>query len=446
MSTTQKDQNYGFALFIICILFFIFGFITWANSQLIPYLKIACQLTSTESYYVASAFFAAYFVMSIPSSYVLKFTGFKNGMSVGLFVMALGAAIFIPAAYSRSFPTFLIGLFVIGSGLALLQTASNPYAAAIGPKESAAKRISILGICNKIAGIMAVYALGSIILKDSDAFEASLKTMNDAAKNLALNQLAEKVVVPYIVIAASFALVGILLLVIKLPAVDEADDSLILEGHSQSSFKGVKEKTVLNFPHLIIGVLALFFYVGMEVISYDTFAAFGTHLGYSLDVSKSFATYTGYGLLLGYTVGIVSIPKLISQRNALVISCVFSILLVVLVMVIKSNPDFVSLNLAGYIMQIPSHPAVWIIALLGFSNSVMWPAIFPMAIDGLGKFTKMGSALLVMAIVGGAILPPIYGYVSEKIGSAQQAYIIMIPAYLFILYFAVSGYKLGKKA
>jgi len=442
MSTIKKEQNYGFALFVIGVLFFIFGFITWANSQLIPYLKIACQLSSTESYYVASAFFAAYFVMSIPSSFVLKFTGFKNGMSVGLFAMAIGAAIFIPAAYARSFPTFLIGLFVIGSGLALLQTASNPYAAAIGPKESAAKRISILGICNKIAGIMAVYALGSIILKDSDAFEASLKTMNETAKNLALDGLAQKVVMPYILIASSFALVGILLFFIKLPEVEETEDALDLDVLPDGKSS---DKTVFSFPHLVIGVLALFFYVGMEVISYDTFAGFGTHLGYTLDVSKNFATYTGYGLLLGYTVGIISIPRFISQRDALVVSCILSIILVVLVIIIKANPDFTTFSLLGYELQLPAHPAVWIFALLGFSNSVMWPAIFPMAIDGLGKYTKMGSALLIMAIVGGAILPPIYGLVSEKIGDSQNAYCIMIPAYLFILYFALRGYRLGKK-
>ncbi|NTE04485.1 sugar MFS transporter [Agrobacterium tumefaciens] len=445
MSNSPQKQNYSFALFVIGVLFFIFGFITWANSQLIPYLKIACQLTSTESYYVASAFFAAYFVMSIPSSFVLKFTGFKKGMSVGLFAMAIGAAVFIPAAYSRSFPTFLLGLFIIGSGLALLQTASNPYAAALGPKESAAKRISILGICNKIAGILAVYVLGSIILKDSDAFEASLKTMDGVAKNMALDGLAQKVVMPYVFIAISFAVVGVLLFFVQLPEVEEEQDILdpnALPGNEQAA---AADKNIFNFPHLIVGVLALFFYVGMEVISYDTFAGLGTHLGYKLDISKSFATYTGYGLLLGYTVGIISIPRFISQRNALVISCILSILLVLLVVFIKADPGISIIHLFSQDLNLPTHPAVWIFALLGFSNSVMWPAIFPMAIDGLGKFTKMGSALLIMAIVGGAILPPIYGYISEVTGNSQTAYLMMIPAYLFILYFALSGYRLGKK-
>lgn len=445
MLNSPQKQNYSFALFVIGVLFFIFGFITWANSQLIPYLKIACQLTSTESYYVASAFFAAYFVMSIPSSFVLKFTGFKKGMSVGLFAMAIGAAVFIPAAYARSFPTFLLGLFIIGSGLALLQTASNPYAAALGPKESAAKRISILGICNKIAGILAVYVLGSIILKDSDAFEASLKTMDEAGKNMALDTLAQKVVMPYVFIAISFALVGVLLFFVQLPEVEEEQDMLDLNVLPEDSKVAAANKNIFNFPHLIVGVLALFFYVGMEVISYDTFAGLGTHLGYKLDMSKSFATYTGYGLLLGYTVGIISIPRFISQRNALVISCILSMLLVLLVVFIKANPGIAVLHLFSQDLNLPTHPAVWIFALLGFSNSVMWPAIFPMAIDGLGKFTKMGSALLIMAIVGGAILPPIYGYISETTGNSQTAYLMMIPAYLFILYFALRGYRLGRK-
>lgn len=439
MTNSSKNQNYGFALVIIGVLFFIFGFITWANSQLIPYLKIACELSSTESYYVASAFFAAYFFMAIPSSYVLKFTGFKKGMSVGLFAMAVGAAIFIPAAYARSFPMFLSGLFIIGTGLALLQTASNPYAAAIGPKESAAKRISILGVCNKIAGIIAVYALGSIILKDSDVFLQSLKGMNAAAKNLALDGLAHKVILPYIFISLSFALVGILLFFVQLPEVNEEEDLATANHHLD------QKNSIVNFPYLIIGVFALFFYVGMEVISYDTFTGLGKHLGYPLDVAKNFATYTGYGLLLGYAVGIISIPRFISQRNALMVACLLSVILVLLVVVTQANAGYVTVTFLGFSLELPSHPAVWIFALLGFSNSVMWPAIFPMAIDGLGKFTKTGSALLIMAIVGGAILPPLYGLISEKINNAQSAYLIMIPAYLFILYFAIAGYKLGKK-
>lgn len=445
----NNKNNYGFALLIIGLLFFIFGFITWANSQLIPYLRIACQLSTTQSYYVASAFFAAYFVMAIPSSYVLRRTGFKKGMSLGLFVMALGALIFIPAANARSFPVFLTGLFIIGTGLALLQTASNPYAAAIGPKESAARRISIMGVCNKVAGILAVYVLGSIILKDSDAFEAGLKLMDEASKEQALNALAQKVIAPYTWIASSFAAIGLLLFFVKLPEVSDEEpvkepEISFMKGEAPAAVN-IGKTSVLQFPYLVIGVIALFLYVGVEVISYDTFTGFGKYLGYSMDTAKHFATYTGYALLLGYGVGIAAIPKLISQRNALVIACVLSMVLVILSVVTHAEPGLKSFNWGGQVFELPTHPAVWYFALLGFSNSVMWPAIFPMAIEGLGKFTKIGSALLIMAIVGGAILPPVYGRISETFANAQTAYYMMIPAYLFILYFAISGHNAGRK-
>ena len=426
----NNKNNYGFALFIIGVLFFIFGFITWANSQLIPYLKIACQLNDMQSYLVATAFFAAYFFMAIPSSYVLKATGFKKGMSVGLFVMAVGALLFIPAAETRNFPLFLTGLFVIGTGLALLQTASNPYAAALGPKESAAMRISVMGVCNKVAGILSVYILGSIILKDADAFKASLESMDAAARAQALDALAQKVVVPYIIIAAAFALVGLLLFFIKLPHVSDDENETTGDAETDLMSLSGKEmvhakKSVFQFPHLLWGVLALFCYVGVEVISYDTFTGFGEYLGYPLEQAKHFATYTGYALLAGYFVGIATIPKFISQRNALLVSTILSILLVLL-----------AINTTGL-------TAVVCFALLGFSNAVMWPAIFPLSIEGLGKYTKIGSALLIMAIVGGAVLPPIYGSLSESM-NRQTAYYLMIPAYLVILFFAISGYKAGR--
>ncbi len=411
-----ENKNYVFPLIVIGSLFFIFGFITWANSALIPYLKIACQLTTTQSFYVATAFFAAYFVMAIPASYILKKTGFKNGMSVGLFVMALGALIFIPAANSRSYPLFLTGLFIIGTGLALLQTASNPYVTVIGPIESAAKRISIMGICNKIAGILAVYILGSIVLENADAFTANLATLTGAARESALDELAKRVINPYIFVAISLAILAIIIYFIKLPEVkDEEQDA---RDHVPTS-----KTSIMQFPHLLLGALAIFFYVGVEVISYDTFANYGESLGYSLDTAKNFATYTGYALLLGYVLGILTIPRYISQQKALVISCILSMILVV-----------GAITLSGL-------PAVVCFALLGFSNAIMWPAIWPLAIEGLGRFTKIGAALLIMGIVGGAVLPPLYGAVADAIDSKKIAYAIMIPCYLYILYFALKGHR-----
>ncbi len=424
-----KNKHYSFGLFLIGCLFFIFGFITWSNSQLIPYLKIACQLTDTQSYLVATAFFAAYFVMAVPSSLVLKRTGFKKGMSLGLLIMAVGALLFIPAAQSRNYNLFLTGLFIIGTGLALLQTAANPYVTVLGPIVSAAKRISIMGICNKIAGILAVFVLGSITLDNVDALKEQLLILNPVEKAAALDVLAAKVIGPYTIIAVVLTVLALALFFIQMPEIHEEEENV------EADVLIKDKKGVFQFPHLILGAVALFFYVGVEVISYDTFTGFGEALGYPTTVARNFASYTGYGLLVGYLLSIFAIPRYISQRKALILATALSLTLVLL-----------SLFTEG-------HVAVTCFALLGFSNSVMWPAIWPLALDGVGRFTKIGGALLIMGIVGGAILPPCYGAFSTWINareimpaipSHQTAYAIMIPCYLFILYFALKGYRAGK--
>ena len=413
----QQRNSYVFPLIIIGALFFIFGFVTWANSQLIPYLKIACELSDTQSFLVATAFFAAYFVMAIPSSIILRKTGFKKGMSLGLLVMAAGALLFIPAASSRSYGLFLTGLFIIGTGLALLQTASNPYVTVLGPMESAAQRISIMGICNKIAGILAVFILGGIVLKDVDALKAKLLTLSADEKTAELNTLATRVVNPYITIAIVLAILAVVIYFLHLPEINEEEEA--------DTFHRKDKTSVLQFPHLVLGALTIFFYVGVEVISYDTFAGFGEYLGFPLEKASTFASFTGYGLLLGYVIGIICIPKYISQRKALVASTIFSMLLVLLAIFTQGMT------------------AVVCFALLGFSNAVMWPAIWPLALDGLGRFTKIGAALLIMGIVGGAVLPPLYGLLSKSLDSRQLGYWLMIPCYLSILYYSVKGYKAG---
>ncbi|HUR67170.1 MAG TPA: sugar MFS transporter [Chitinophagaceae bacterium] len=417
--TVAPKRNYIFPLLIIGIFFFIFGFTTWANSQLIPYFKIACELSTSQSLLVATAFFAAYFVMALPSSYILDKIGYKKGMILGLMVMAAGALLFIPAANSRSYPMFLIALFVIGTGLALLQTASNPYVTILGPIESAAQRISIMGICNKLAGIIAVVIMGGIVLKDVDAFKAKLATLSPADKVHELDELIQRVVNPYITIAIILVAFAILLMFLTLPEVKQEEET-------ESSLSANK-KSIFQFPFLLLGALAIFFYVGAEVISYDTFAGFGESLGYSTGKAAGFAKFTGYGLLIGYVLGIICIPRFISQSKALVISCVLSLLFVLLSMFTKGTI------------------AVACFAGLGLSNALMWPAIWPLAIEGLGRFTKTGAALLIMGIAGGAVLPPIYGELATAMGSRQTAYWMMIPCYLFILYFATKGHKAGKK-
>ncbi|HRG08416.1 MAG TPA: sugar MFS transporter, partial [Cyclobacteriaceae bacterium] len=382
--------------------------------------KIACELkTDFQSYLVATAFFIAYTVMAIPASYVLKKTGYKKGMSVGLFIMAIGAILFVPAAQARNFDMFLVGLFIIGTGLALLQTASNPYATIIGPIESAATRISIMGICNKVAGILAGLIFGYIALSDADALEASLTTMDEATKNATLDELASRVIVPYMIIAGVLVFLAVAILFSSLPDIDDSGES---DGQTQTSSG---KTSVFQFPHLVLGVITLFLYVGVEVLAGDTIISYGKSLGIELATARYFTQATLACMLVGYVVGIIAIPKYMSQATALKICAWLGVAFTVGAVL---TSGFVS---------------VAFIALLGLANSLMWPAIFPLAIDGLGKFTKIGSALLIMAIAGGAILPLVYGWLSE-ITTSQQAYWMMVPCYLFILYFATKGYKAGK--
>lgn len=423
MTTTATTPKSSLSsVLIIGTLFFIFGFITWTNGSLIPYLKIACELkTDAESYLVATAFFIAYTVMALPSSVVIAQLGYKKSMSVGLLVMAVGALIFIPAAQSRQFPLFLTGLFVIGTGLALLQTAANPFVSVIGPIESAASRISVMGICNKVAGIIAGIVFGNIALKDADALIEKLKQVDLTTKNEMLTELSNRVVVPYGIIAVALLLLALGVWYSALPDINDQD----IQNTDGDVTTTNQPSSIFDFPHLWLGVLALFLYVGVEVIAGDTIISYGKSLGIPLATARYFTQATLACMLVGYIIGIVAIPKYISQQKALVISAVFGLLFSLTAVLLK-----------GYF-------SVGSIALLGLANSLMWPAIFPLAISGLGKQTKLGGALLIMAIAGGATLPIMYGKLSETIGT-QLAYLLMLPCYLYIAYFGAKGYAVKR--
>lgn len=418
---TVGKPNYTSQIVIIGILFFIFGFVTWLNSTLIPYLQIACQLKTSEAVLVTFAFYISYAVMAFPSSWVLKKTGFKKGMMWGLICMAIGALVFIPAAQSRTYGLFLTGLFVIGTGLALLQTASNPYITILGPIESAAKRISVMGICNKGAGALAPLIMGAFLLKDSDALIERLKTLDASQKVIELDALASRVIVPYIIIASVLIALAVFIYFSSLPEVKaEGEDSDI------GPVSG-KHQTIFSFPYLWLGFVTLFLYVGVEVMAGDIIQVYGKAIGISLDIAKHFTTYTMIGMLIGYLIGIVTIPKYITQNTALKSSAILGVVF-----------SLLAIFTSGY-------TSVLFIALLGLANALVWPAIWPLAIHGLGKFTKAGSALLIIGIAGGAVLPKIWAALGEKIGF-QQAFWILVPCYLFILYFATYGYKIGVKS
>ncbi len=426
MSDTTKKSAIN-PIIIIGALFFVFGFVTWLNGTLIPYLKIACQLNNFESYLVASAFYIAYLLMAKPSAWLLKVFGFKNGMAVGLIIIAAGALIFVPAALTRIYPIFLLGLFIQGSGLAVLQSASNPYITILGPPESAAKRISIMGIFNKFAGVLAPIALGSVVLSNIDSFNAKLATLNGAEKVAQLNELASRVIVPYVLIVIVLVILGILIYFSGLPEIDtDHEDETVAAANSSKT-------SIFDFPHLIIGVIALFFYVGAEVIAGDSIISYGVAHHLPLSEARYLASCTLAFMVLGYIAGIVFIPKYITQQKALVYSAVLGVVLTVVA------------------IFAPKYVSIACIALLGLANSLMWPAIWPLALSGLGRFTKIGSSLLVMGIAGAAVFPPLYGLLVDASKAsqgpemaAQISYWILIPIYLFILYFATVGYKKGK--
>lgn len=439
-SLNGNKRQYIFSIFIIGIFFFIFGFVTWLNSVLIPFLKVACEKNNFESYFVAFAFYISYFVMAIPSSFVLRKVGFRNGMSLGLIVMALGALLFIPAAYTRMYGLFLSGLFVQGTGLAILQTASNPYVTILGPIESAAKRISIMGISNKIAGVISPLILGAIVLSGMDKFDKQyLGALDELQRGVVLNALAGRIIIPYVVMAIVLVLLAILLRYSSLPDIntdsEEVEDEV--SHHSRTS--------VFQFPQLVLGVIAIFFYVGVEVIAVDTIINFGKSQGIGFEQAKYFASYTLAAMVIGYIIGIIAIPRYLKQEVMLSISALFGILFVICAILAINAPYQSSLliNIGSIHLSLPFDFSVFFIALLGLSNAIMWPAIWPLAIDGLGKFTKLGSSLLIMGIAGGALLPLAYGRLAD-IFSPVSAYWITVPCYAFILYYAVKGHKMRK--
>lgn len=417
-------------IIILGAFFFIFGFVTWLNGILIPYLKLACQLTDLESYLVAFAFYISYFVMAVPGSQILERTGFKKGMTLGLFIMAFGALLFVPAAFTRTYGLFLLGLFVLGTGLTILQAAVNPYVTIVGPIESAAQRISIMGICNKVAGVLAPLILGAIILADSDTLTKDLATMDIVHKTAKLNELAQRVILPYCAMAVVLAFLGFLVRYSALPEIEH--ENIHPDGSHDDKI------SVFQFPNLVLGVIALFLYVGVEVMSADTISNYGQSLGVPLSQARIYPSYTLFGMVVGYVLGIIAVPRFISQHRALTLSAIAGVVF---------SLGAIMANGSVNVLANPTPMSVMFIALLGFANAIMWPAIWPLAIHGLGKFTKTASALLIMAIVGGALLPLLYGWLAgfQQIGH-QTAYALLIPCYLFILFYSISGYKLVKWA
>jgi glucose/galactose transporter len=404
-------------MFVIGSLFFVFGFVTWLNNILIPYMRTSCELTTqVQGYLVTFAFYIAYFVMSIPSSFVLKKTGYSNGMALGLVVMAIGCMMFIPGAQMRSYPMFLLGLFLQGSGLSLLQTASNPYVTVIGPIESAARRMSVMGICNKVAGMIGILVLYKALFGGKEELIEAIKVAPAGPdKEAMLQQLSNGVIIPYLIMTA--VLIALVLFIKTAHLPDIVEEEKKIDGHKTSIF---------NYPYMWLGVLAIFFYVGAEVIAIDTLIPYGDYYGIPTSVSHYFGVYALIALLVGYVCGILFVPKVISQRQALIIQLLLSVALVT-----------VALCTSGIVSIIA-------IICLSFAHAIMWPAIWPLAIRDLGDHTEFASALMVMAIVGGAIMPLIFGKIADA-ANQHVAYALLFVSYAYILFFATVGYKIEKQ-
>lgn len=421
------------AMLFVGMLFFILGFVTWLNGSLIPYLKIVCDLSNFQALFVTFAFYIAYTVMALPSAAVLDRVGYKHGMTLGLGIMALGALLFIPAARSALYPLFLLALFTLASGATLMQTAVNPYLVCIGSRESAAMRISIMGLFNKGAGIIVPLVFASLVLSGvGNVSDTALAAMGAAQKAALREQLAQRLVFPYLVMAGGLLLI---MAIVHFSALRE-----IAPGKEEEDMP-VRRFGVLQFPQLVLGALALFAYVGVEVIAGDTIGLYGQHL--NVEKFGVLTSYTMAFMALGYLVGVLAIPRLLSQKAALLLSALCGLLFTCGILFGSSGSSGLARVLLGW-SGVPLVPdTVLFLALLGFANALVWPAIWPLALEGLGKYTAAGSALLVMGVAGGALLPMAYGHFSDTL-DPQSAYAVMLPCYALILFYAVKGHALRR--
>lgn len=426
---SRPTQSTAISMLILAFMFFIFGFVSWVNAILIPYFKIACELTNFQSYLVAFAFYLAYFFMSVPASLLLEKAGFKKGIMFGFFAMAAGAFVFIPAALARSYPLFLLGLFMVGTGLALLQTAANPVVTMIGPMDRAAQRFSLVGICNKSAGILAPLIFAAVILKvtDNELFKSlDGGTLSPMERADILDALIRRVIVPYAVLGTLLFIAGLLIRYSPLPEINTEEVN-----KEEIKTSGTEKTSIFQFPYLILGALAIFFHVGSQIIAIDTIIGYANSMGLTLLEAKTFPSYVLGATMCGYLIGLVVIPKFISQKNALLI-CTLTGMVFSLAVLITRGPVMVF----GHQTDI----SIWFLVALGLPNSLIFANIWPLAIKGLGKWTKLGSSIMIMGLCGNALTPLLYGYFADRL-DVRTAYIILLPCYLYLIYYAVHGYR-----
>lgn len=433
MSEISKKSTV-FSMFMLGALYFVFGLVSWVNSILVPYFKISCELQSEVQGYLANfAFYIAYLVMTIPASALLNKVGFKRGTEIGLWILGLGALLFVPAAYLRTYNMFLVALFTMGTGMAILQTAANPFVTIIGPIESAARRMSIMGMCNKFAGILAPIIFAAAVIHPSDKAvmdQVTAGTLTGAAKDAALDQMIRNVIPPYVILAIFLIIFGIVFYKSAIPDIDP---------NTQNKSGGIKEnegrKSILSYPYLVLGALALFCHLGSQAVSVNTIMGYAQGMGLDMLQAKAFPSFTLGCIMLGYLAGVVLIPKYLSQQKALVLCTITGLVLSCLVVLVCGPVHLFGLN---------TDASIWFLVLLGIPNSLIYAGIWPLAIHDLGRHTSLGSSIMVMGLCANAIVPLIYAWFVDATGSARAGYWILIPCFLYMIFYAVRGYKIER--
>lgn len=420
-SNVSAPAGSASSIAVIGGLFFIIGFFTWINGPLIAFVQLAFDVNEIYAFLVLMVFYLSYFFLALPAAWILRHTGMKKGLALSLLVMAIGAAAFGEFATQRWFQGALLGLFVIGGGLALLQTAVNPYISILGPIDTAARRIALMGICNKLAGILAPIVLGAFVLQGMGDLAGQVQSADAATKAILLDEFASRIHAPYLAMAGVLVLAALGIVFSPLPDLRTAEANA-----APIPAPGVRERDgLLQFPHVWLGALCIFMYVGVEVMAGDAIGTYGRGFQLPLDRTKFFTSFTLAAMLVGYLVGLVAIPRFLSQERYLLCSAALGVLLA----------------LGAYLTH--GYVSVGFVGALGFANAMMWPAIFPLAIRGLGRFTEQGSALLIMGIAGGAIVPQLFAVLKQHYDFQAVFLCLTVPCYLYIFYYALRGHRVG---
>ena len=415
----RTDRSYTAELTVLTSLFFMWGFLTCLNDILIPHLKAVFLLNYAEAMLIQLAFFAAYFIVSLPSGAIVERIGYKKGIVIGLVTAGIGCLLFYPAAGAQSYPLFLLALFVLAAGITLLQVAANPYVAILGRPETASSRLNLTQAFNSLGTTIAPYFGALVILSVAVKSTEEIARLDPAGLSAYQLAQASAVQVPYLWLAAALLVIAAIFAFLKLPQVEAAGPDPDLHGGVELS-----RTSAWGYRHLVLGAVGIFVYVGAEVSIGSFLVNYISNpdiLGITALQAGKFVSFYWGGAMVGRFIG-SAVQRKIKPGTVLAFNAIFAILLVV-----------TSMLSFGYLAMIS-------ILLVGLFNSIMFPTIFTLAIDGLGKHTGQGSGILCMAIVGGAVIPVVQGFIADAIG-VHHAFLLPVICYMFIVYYGLIGHK-----